>query len=135
MRPSKINEIIAYHDGWREAFPSQGPAHPLTKGGGILLPYHYINERTKEKVYHLPDYTNDLNRIWEAIKITLRGKDIIQYRSNDELYQNIIDSICEELQVAFFHLDAIHFCEALLKMIGKWEIDLDSSIKTVKLTP
>lgn len=48
---------IADYCGWTQAFHTSG---------GILLPYRWENTDTKERVYDLPDYFNDLNAMHDA---------------------------------------------------------------------
>lgn len=61
MSDEAINWSIAFLDGWREAFPKGGAPHKETERGGILLPYRWVNERTRERRMELPDYLKDAN--------------------------------------------------------------------------
>ena len=70
----------------------------------------------------IPEYTSDLNAIKEAInKLIIRGSPIVQYRSNEELFQEQLDMICDREQVPVWHFDARLYCEALLRTFNKWE--------------
>jgi hypothetical protein len=66
MTPTEQQIAVAKACGWREAFPSNGPAHPGTRKGGIMLPYTWINEVDGRRAQNLPDYLNDLNAMHEA---------------------------------------------------------------------
>ncbi len=64
-----LNQVVAEHcDTWRVAFPAGGPPHPETRKGGILLPYRWVNERTHERVYHLPNYLEDANAVMTLLE-------------------------------------------------------------------
>lgn len=69
----------------------------------------------------LPSYLTDLNAIHEAIMIIIvRGKNIVEFRSNEHLFQEELDYLCEREQVPVWHFTAALYSEALLRTIGKW---------------
>lgn len=118
MNPIEQQIEIAKACGWREAFPSSGPAHPGTRKGGIMLPYNWINEVDGRRVQDLPNYLHDLNAMHAAV-MTLPA----------ELWQTYIDTLIpvvdggppREHMFAIFNATASKRAEAFLRTIGKWK--------------
>jgi hypothetical protein len=123
MNPEKQRIKLAEWDGWKEAFPAKGQAHPETKRGGILLPYHWVNERTHERVADLPDYLSDLNAVHELEK-RLSRRDYWYYADI-----HLLDVVGRDNNARPFGGEqasarcatAAQRCEALLKTLGLWE--------------
>lgn len=66
MTKEEMRIAIAEKCGWRDAFPINGEPHSETRRGGIMLPYHWVNEITHERRFDLPDYPADLNAMHDA---------------------------------------------------------------------
>jgi hypothetical protein len=119
MSPKAQQAAIAKACSWREAFPANGEPHDLTKRGGILLPYYWVNEITKERRMELPDYLNDLNACHEMEK-TLLDNDTPSGRWG-YIDQLVMITGAESLEVyreAFVlaHAAAIQRAEAFLRV-------------------
>jgi len=70
----------------------------------------------------LPDYLHDLNAIHDAImSVIVRGPDLIEFRSNEDLFEEQLDALCAREQVPCWHFSAELYAEAFLKTLGKWE--------------
>lgn len=115
MKPEAQRKAIAEACGWREAFPQKGEPHAETGRGGILLPYHWVNERTHERAMDLPDYLSDHNAMAEAEKAEGMS------RSPD--YYDALEEVCHRDNKMDNHIcaTAAQRAEAFLRTIGKWD--------------
>jgi len=111
MKPEEQRAAIAHACGWREAFPKHGEPHPETRKGGILLPYHWVNEQTHKRELDLPDYLNDLNAMRDAEKMA--GLEVIK-GMRFHLWL-----ICD--QITAHHATAAQRAEAFLKTLNLWK--------------
>lgn len=120
MTEEEQQMAIAEFCGWREAFPRGKDPHPETKRGGILLPYHWVNERTHARVMDLPDYLHDLNAMHEAEE-RLSDSQLDDYRFHlmQITQRHPRWSITVDIALAI-KADASQRAEALLRTIGKW---------------
>lgn len=127
MTEEEQQMAIAEFCGWREAFPRGKDPHPETKRGGILLPYHWVNERTHARVMDLPDYLHDLNAMHEVEE---KLSDDIRYDFCLWVMKlgapHTSTSARENIWLAT-HATAAQRAEALLRTIGKW---VDSPAKS-----
>lgn len=117
MTKYKQNQVIAFHCGWREAFPSQGEPHPETRKGGILLPYNWVNEVTGGRLVELPNYTEDLNSMQEAESTLGDKKEVYVF----ELIKLLHWSARKASTFVLIHATASKRAESFIKTIGKWE--------------
>ena len=70
----------------------------------------------------VPSYPTDLNAIHDAImSVIVRGSDLIEFRSNEDLLEEQLDALCAREQVPCWHFSAELYAEAFLKTLGKWE--------------
>ena len=69
----------------------------------------------------LPDYSDDLDAIHEAMEFIVHGPDIHEFRSNEFMLNDEIEYVASKLQVPIWRLNASDYCKALLKCLGKWE--------------
>ena len=119
MNPEKQNIEIAKAIGYTDIRHEQGEDVDIDVR--VICPWkrpsgEYYGERR-----FIPNFTKDLNHIHTAIaKIIIYGDDIIEFCSNEGLFQNQLDTLSEYLQVPVWHFRAEHYCEALLKTLGKW---------------
>lgn len=114
MNPIEQQLEIAKACGWREAFPSSGPAHPGTRKGGIMLPYNWINEVDGRRVQDLPNYLHDLNAMHEAEK-SLTPEQFYRY------YWKLIKLVGGQTDLHPISATAAQRAEAFLRTISKWK--------------
>lgn len=117
MSPEAQRVAIAEACGWREAFPPKGKPHELTKRGGILLPYHWVQEGTGDRLYNLPDYLNDLNAMAAAEKILNWDE-----QTSTELfnYRCWLTKICGKDRDLTMFASAAQRAEAFLRVKRLW---------------
>ena len=113
MTPKAQQAAIVHACGWKLVVPPQG--------GAFAYWEHPHGDRI-EDWERFPDYLNDLNAARDAIfQLVLHGRDIIQYRSNEKLFQDELDKLVEREQVPVWHFDAALYMEALLKTLNLWD--------------
>lgn len=122
MTTYEINRRIAEAIGWREAFPALKEPHPLTKRPGIMLPYHWINERTNERAMDLPDFARDLNEMHDAENVLMDTDNQGWNRYVDFLFERCADGTTNDPDFgALLNTSAALRAEAFLRAIGRWE--------------
>lgn len=119
MKPELQRIAIAEVCGWAEAFPPKGKPHELTKRGGILLPYHWVQEGTGLRRQELPDYLNDLNAMHEAEKV-LTEEQLWDYLSH-LFHITAVNGKVEPMQQV--RAKAAQRAEAFLRTLNLWADD------------
>lgn len=113
MHKDIINQIIAEACGWI-------PKKSWKLEGRIKKDFHWEHSVTKERIFNIPNYYEDLNAIHEAEKI-------LTTEQRDEFVDELVQIIAElkpTLPIDGYYeavfIDAPQRCEALLRTIGKW---------------
>ena len=129
MTIEEQNKAIAYECGWREAFPREGEPHNMTRDGGILLPYVWINESNGKRCSDLPNYCGDLNDVQDAWLQLISFKDNregdLTARFSNELYEAFARFTKQTLISSYVKTDyssapAEVRAEALLRTLKLW---------------
>lgn len=139
MKLKKQRIAIAEIQGWRFQkqlhFKSSKDFPKGYQGSGVYRPdgsiacfydargndYQNLDWETCFQRGFIPDYPNDLNAIHSLImSVIVRGKDIVKFRSNEDLFQIELDKISEREQVPVWHFTAGLYSEALLKTLNLW---------------
>lgn len=118
MTPEHQRTVIGQKHGW---------AYRKTVNG---IPYGRAPEGQHPKLFGnevpwdipFPDYLNDLNTMHEAVMdVIVHGKEIEQYRSNEDLFGEEVRKISEREQVPVWHFSAQLYAEAFLRTLNLWK--------------
>ena len=119
MSPEKQNIEIAKAIGYTDIRHEQG--EDVDIDARAIYPWEGLRGEYYGERRFIPNFTKDLNCVHDAImKTVVHGPDIIEFCSNEGLFNTQLDILCDYLQVPAWHLGAKEYCEVLLKTLGKW---------------